>query len=37
MPCLVVSSEGGVEIEHVAATNPSAIHSYPFEPTGSVP
>lgn len=31
-PCLVVSKEGGVDIEDVAASTPEKIHSYPFCP-----
>lgn len=30
-PCLVVSKEGGVEIETVAKENPDAIHTYSFD------
>lgn len=30
-PCLVVSNEGGVEIEAVAKETPELIHSYPFD------
>jgi succinyl-CoA synthetase beta subunit len=30
-PALIVSKEGGVEIEEVAKHKPDAIHNYPFD------
>lgn len=30
-PALVVSNEGGIDIEEVAKTNPGAIKVFPFE------
>ena len=35
-PVLMVSSQGGMEIEQVAAENPQAIHREPFHPDGGL-
>ena len=35
-PVLLASSQGGMEIEQVAATSPDSLHSEPFDPDGGL-